>query len=66
MKNDVKLQARDIMADRSAVASLPAPKTFQDVVQKAYQQGLRGDDVWHYVLGGSQRSDVDAALGLTR
>jgi len=68
MRNEVKLQARDLMADRVTAEALPAPKTLQDVVRKAYQQGLRGDDVLHYVLGGSQRSNaaVDSALGLTR
>jgi hypothetical protein len=68
LRNDVKLQARDLMADRATAASLPAPKTLQDVVRKAYDQGLRGDDVWRYVLGGSQRSNtgVDAALGFSR
>ncbi|MCU7937583.1 MAG: hypothetical protein KZQ99_22460, partial [Candidatus Thiodiazotropha sp. (ex Dulcina madagascariensis)] len=67
-RNDVKMQARELMADRAAAASLPAPKTLQDVVRKAYGQGLRGDDVWRYLLGGSQRSNagVDAALGLKR
>ncbi|RFA24284.1 hypothetical protein CAI21_22275 [Alkalilimnicola ehrlichii] len=68
MRNEVKLQARTFMADRAAAEALPPPRTLQDVVRKAYQQGLRGDDVWNYVRGGATRSDpnVDAALGLTR
>ncbi|RMH39792.1 MAG: hypothetical protein D6694_10855 [Gammaproteobacteria bacterium] len=68
LRNYIKLQARELMADRAAAASLPEPKTLQDVVRKAYGRGLRGDDVWRYVLGGSQRSNagVDAALGLSR
>ena len=68
LRNDVKLQARELMADQAAARSLPPPKTLQDVVRKAYSQGLSGDEVWNYVLGGSQRSNagVDAALGLSR
>ncbi len=62
------MQARSLMADREAAAALPAPRNLQDVVRKAYELGHRGDDVWRYVLGGSQRSNagVDAALGLSR
>jgi len=68
LRNQIKLEARDLMADRAAAAALPAPKTLQDVVKKAYKQGHTGDDVWRYVLGSSGRSNknVDAALGLTR
>ncbi|WP_158529626.1 hypothetical protein [Parvibium lacunae] len=68
MRNEIKLQARELMSDRAAAAELPEPKTLQDVVRKAYEQGLRGDDVWIYVRDGATRSNknVDDALGLTR
>lgn len=64
----VEKKLADLRGQSAAAASLPAPKTLQDVVRKAYDQGLRGDDVWRYVQGGSQRSNsgVDAALGLSR
>jgi hypothetical protein len=68
MRNEIKLQARSLMADRVAAEGLPPTSTLQDVVKRAYDRGLRGDEVWKYVLDGSQRSNgaVDAALGLTR
>ena len=68
LRNEIKMEARGLMADRITAASLPAPKTLQDVVRNAYNQGLRGDDIWRYILGGSQRSNknIDAALGLSR
>jgi hypothetical protein len=66
LRNEIKLQARELMADRAAAASLPAPRSLADVVGRAYESGARGDDVWRYVLRGSGKSDaaVDAALGL--
>lgn len=56
------------MRGRAAAEALPPPKTLQDFVRKAYEQGLRGDDVWRYVLDRCQRSNpaVDSALGLRR
>ncbi len=56
------------MADRATAEALPVPKTLQDLNRNAYQVGLRGNDVWHYVLEGFQRSNaaVDSALGLRR
>jgi hypothetical protein len=68
MRNEAKLRARALMADRAAAESLPPPSTLQEVVRRAYERGLRGDEVWRYVLDGSQRSNssVDTALGITR
>ena len=66
MRNEIKLQARALMANREAAAALPAPRTLADVVRRAYQSGARGDDVWRYVLRGSVKPDaaIDAALGV--
>ena len=66
MRNEIKLQARELMADRAAANSLPSPRTLADVVKRAYQSGARGDDIWRYVLRGSGKSNaaVDPTLGL--
>ncbi|MCB9529608.1 MAG: hypothetical protein H6701_14670 [Myxococcales bacterium] len=66
LRNEIKLQARDLMADRAAAAALPPPRTLDDVIARARAKGLEGDDIWHYVLAGSGKSDpkVNAALGL--
>ncbi|MBI5843304.1 MAG: hypothetical protein HZB23_01395 [Deltaproteobacteria bacterium] len=56
------------MADRVAAEALSHPITLQEVIQKAHEKGLKEDDVWRYVVKGSQRSNanVDATLGLSR
>ena len=66
LRNEIKLQARALMADRATAEALPSPRTLADVVKRAYDSGARGDDIWRYVLRGSGKSNprVDAALGL--
>ena len=68
LRNNAKIRARELMVDQSKAAGLPPPSTLQDVVRKAYNKGLRGDDVWKDVVKGSQKSDpaVDSALGRSR
>ncbi len=66
LRNDLKAQARGLMADLVELKKLPPPKTLADVVKRAYDSGARGDDIWRYVLRGAGKSNanVDAALGL--
>jgi hypothetical protein len=68
LRNEIKIRMRNLMVDRTAAKALPAPKTLRDLVRKAYLLGYRGDQVWLYMLHGSQRSNAtyDAALGLKR
>ncbi|PKR49670.1 hypothetical protein COO20_21810 [Thalassospira marina] len=68
MRNNIKMEARELMVDQEAVKKLPPPKTLEQVIFNAESKGLKGDEVWDYILGGSQRSNakVDAALGLMR
>jgi len=66
MRNEIKMQARVLMSDQEKAASLPPPRSLEDVIQRAKDSGAEGDDIWRYVLRGSGKSNpkVDAALGL--
>lgn len=66
LRNELKLLTRELMADRAAAGLLPPPAGLRDLVLKAYRGGLRGDDVYRYIIEGAGRasSAVNKALGL--
>ena len=67
MRNDIKLQARDLMSDRAAVAELPPPETLRQITLKNYINGEIGDDLWESIIGSSRHTNrtVDESLGIT-
>lgn len=66
LRNDVKLQARELMSDEKLAATLDPPKTLKDVVRNGYKNNYVGDQLWEYTLKGSQKTNliVDQALGI--
>jgi hypothetical protein len=66
LRNEIKLQARMMMADGELAGALPPPRTLSNVVKHAYDKGYRGDDVWNYIYNSAQRSDpaTDAIFNL--
>ena len=60
--------AREAMVDRKSVAELPPPKSFEDMIERARDRGLEGDDIWRYIIEAAKRSNpvVDESLGVTR
>ncbi len=68
LRNQIKLEARALMADRALAESLPALRSVSDVVGRSYRRGLCGDALWQRILEQSTASDeaVDSALGVSR
>jgi len=69
LRNQFRIQARELMADRSLAEELMINEpnlSWEQVVQKAIDRGNTGDDVYRYVIGSSQRSraSVNQSLGL--
>ena len=68
MRNELKMSARDLMYNREAAGALPPPRTLEDVIGRAIRKGgaRTPDEIWTYVLHGSQRTNkaVDNKVGL--
>src|SRR5690606_1947655 len=53
LRNEAKVAARELMADRAAAAALPPPFSIADLTRKAYRNGLYGDSLWIYIRDAS-------------
>lgn len=59
MRNYYRTQARNLMADRKLAERLMLEEpnlTWNQVIQKAMNKGLTGDDIYLYIIESSQRS----------
>ncbi len=71
LRNQAKMNARDLMMDQNAVRALdvsdPIP-SWQDMIRHAQSKGHEGSAIWDYILESSTRSRacVDAGLRLAR
>ena len=69
MRNDIRTQARDLMADRDRADFLGRTEpnmTWNQIVERYTSQGYTGDALWNRILGSSQRSrqSVNRSLGV--
>ena len=69
LRNRLKRQARDLMADRAAADELDSTDPILDVeyyIDNGKKQGYTDDTLWDYLIGSSQRSraEVNKSLGL--
>jgi hypothetical protein len=68
LRNKIKAQARALMSDRAAVATLEPESTLKGEVRKRYRNHhLSGDPLWQAIVGSSTRTNpaVDAQCGLS-
>jgi len=65
LRNELKMQAREMMADIEKRDRLPDPETLKSYVEDKYSAGIVGDDLWRRMLESSRRSNkqVDDSLG---
>ena len=69
LRNQCRTQARDLMADRDLVASLNKTDpnmTWEQVVKKYSDKGLKGDALYNEIINAAQRSrtSVNESLGI--
>ena len=69
LRNEIRTQARELMADRKLAEELNASdpnKTWEGIIAEKQVKGLTGDDIWHGIIESSTRSrkSVNEALGL--
>ena len=69
LRNQIRIEARELMADRELADHLNATKpnlTWEQVVSKYSERGLSGDALWHAIMESSTRSNpaVNESLGL--
>ncbi len=66
LRNEIKIQARELMREQELVATLDPPKTLRDVVRDSYKNNYVGDKLWENILKGSQRTNltVDEKIGI--
>ena len=65
LRNDIKMQARELMADQKLAGTLKPPVSLKKLTKNSYDANKIGDQHWNAVLGSSQRTNqtVDSALG---
>ncbi len=69
LRNQFRMQARELMADRATVESLYKTDpnlAWEEIVRKQRAKGLEGDDIYKAIIESSQRSrkSVNKSLGL--
>ena len=69
LRNQYRMQARELMSDRQLAESLYATDpnlTWEQIIQKQIDKGLSGDDIYKAIIESSQRSrtSVNQSLGL--
>ncbi|MDR3492554.1 MAG: hypothetical protein P4M12_11055, partial [Gammaproteobacteria bacterium] len=66
LRNEIKLQARELMANQKIAKSLPPPETLKELVRKAYSKNQVGDDLWNSIINSSMRTNqnIDTSLGI--
>lgn len=66
MRNEIKMQARQLMSDRTTAATLPPSDSLRDIAMKNYTEGNVGDSLWSSVINSSRRTNqgVDSSLGI--
>lgn len=69
LRNQYRMQARELMSDRQLAESLNATDpnlTWEQIIQKQIDKGLSGDDIYKAIIESSQRSrtSVNQLLGL--
>jgi filamentous hemagglutinin len=69
LRNQYRTQARELMSDRNAAASLYKTDpnlTWEQIVQRQKDKGLTGDDIYKGIIASSQKSrqSVNESLGL--
>ncbi|CAN5273749.1 hypothetical protein BH10PSE19_BH10PSE19_09630 [soil metagenome] len=67
LRNDIKSQARELMADQALAKNLPPVKTLRTAALESYKENIVGDRFWQNMINGSQRTNitVDDALSIT-
>lgn len=71
LRNHLKKQARSLMADREAAASLDQSDPIRDAayyINHGRNQGYNDDALWDYLIESSQRAneDINRLFGLGR
>ncbi|MBP9777579.1 MAG: hypothetical protein KBD25_00190 [Rickettsiaceae bacterium] len=70
LRNEIKMQARELMSDRAVAETLPTEKKLSEAVRSVYNggEGATGDELWDQIMGKSTKSNetVDQACGLQR
>jgi hypothetical protein len=68
LPNEIRRNAQRLMKDEELAKSLPTPKTFEQLIREAEQDGLKGDEIWRRIIESAGRSNqqVDRALGILR
>jgi hypothetical protein len=46
MRNEIKMQARELMIDQELAVTLLPPETLKNIVKKAYKDNQVGEDLW--------------------
>ena len=69
IRNEIRTTARELMADRQAAELLyinDPNKTWEQIIQRQIEKGLKGDDIYKAIIESSQRSrsSVNKSLGL--
>ena len=69
LRNQYRMQARELMSDRQLAESLNVTDpnlTWEQIIQKQIDKGLSGDDIYKAIIESSQRSrtSVNQLLGL--
>jgi hypothetical protein len=69
LRNSFKTETRDLMFDKESANYLDImepPKTWEDLYQKAIDEGKTGDEIYQSIIDSSQRTreEVNTGLGL--
>lgn len=69
LRNQFRTQARELMADRATAESLYKTDpnlTWEEIIRKQREKGLKGDDIYKAIIESLQRSrkSVNKSLGL--
>lgn len=66
LRNEFKMQARDLMKNQRLVKRLPAPADLKKLVRKSYINNEVGDKMWQEILESSLRTNsmVDRLMGV--
>ncbi|MFQ5618371.1 MAG: hypothetical protein ACE5FR_05295, partial [Rhodospirillales bacterium] len=68
LRNEARDTGREAMKDLEGAKTLSPNRTFEEMIQKARNEGFEGDGIWRYIIDRASKSNpiVDKALGLKR